>query len=273
MTTEKQLGRTLVASAAASLTARLFCHPIDTLKARRMAGFGTSAWDVLVTTIQKDGFRGLYKGFGTVAIVGTPAGALYLTTYEVAAGDDPSALRSFAAGFFAEAVACILYVPVDVVKERAQVGAPSVWNEDLLQALYRGYGATLWSFGIYSGLYFVFYEIAKDRLRRQQQPTKEAMTFETALVASLGAGGLASFLTSPLDLAKLRLQVATSSSETASLGFFPLLWTVYRSAGISGLFRGAGARVAFFAPSTAIAMAAFESFKLRLSPFFAEESS
>ena len=36
--------------------------------------------------------------------------------------------------------------------------------------------------------------------------------------------------------------------------------------GVAGLYRGAGARVAFFAPSTAIAMASFEHFKTALIP-------
>ena len=268
-----EVGRTMVASALASLASRVACHPIDTLKARRMslnAGrvFGESVMDVVLRTWRAEGLFGFYRGFGAVAIIGTPAGALYLTTYDVlvkklAGGEEPSAGLSFVCGVIAEAVACILFVPVDVMKERAQVGTQlKIWEEGI-GALYKGYGATMISFGAYSGLYFVFYEYAKKQAMTFFHKKDNTVDFSTALLASLAAGGLASFLTSPLDLAKLRLQVDAKKD----LNFFPLLFTVYKTDGLRGLFRGAGARVAFFAPSTAIAMASFETFKTALPNF------
>ena len=70
------------------------------------------------------------------------------------------------------------------------------------------------------------------------------------------AGGLASFLTSPLDLAKLRLQVDRSRQRHAGLSaFHSSEYVTYRSfsdvlrqafvneGGVKGLYRGAFARV------------------------------
>lgn len=55
---------------------------------------------------------------------------------------------------------------------------------------------------------------------------------------------------------------SASSAEFSSLSVRGLFGHIYRTEGLSGLFRGAGARVLFHAPSTAITMAFFETFQL-----------
>lgn len=78
---------------------------------------------------------------------------------------------------------CVVFVPVDVVKERLQVqiqtplgnpgagkaGGLPIYNGSLdalmqicrhegLRGIYKGYGATLLTYGPFSGLYFFLYE-------------------------------------------------------------------------------------------------------------------
>jgi Mitochondrial carrier protein len=76
---------------------------------------------------------------------------------------------------FAELIACLLFVPVDVIKERRQVQSTLkafTYKSDLdaikqikstegARGLYRAYFATVLSFGPFSALYFMFYEKAK----------------------------------------------------------------------------------------------------------------
>ena len=76
---------------------------------------------------------------------------------------------------FAETVACIIFVPVDVIKERRQVqsdlksvdykGDVDAIRQTLkvegFRGLYRAYGATVMSFGPFSAFYFLFYETLK----------------------------------------------------------------------------------------------------------------
>jgi Mitochondrial carrier protein len=95
----------------------------------------------------------------------------------------------------------------------------------------------------------------------------------TASVGSAAAAGsVASALTNPLDLAKVRLQVEvtgrsndTGSTSNGSGGskrtLLSMLRHVYRHEGLRGLWRGSLARVLFHTPSTAITMALFERFK------------
>ena len=198
---------TLAASSMSSLVSRVACHPLDTIKSKMQATSRGSVATCISDTLAKEGMRGFYRGLGAATIIGVPAGALYFTSYEAfkrRLGDGPAS--HLLAGVGAEAVACVVFVPVDVVKERCQVHSytssyqcfRTVLKKEGPRALYRGYGPTLYSFGAFSGLYWAFYE--------QLRPSG-TVSFADALPCALGAGALASWLTAPLDLAKLRVQV------------------------------------------------------------------
>ncbi|CAM9195261.1 unnamed protein product, partial [Discosporangium mesarthrocarpum] len=319
-----QLLETCLGSSTAGFVARVFCHPLDTSKARLQGPNGQgfrNTLHVLRVTLAEEGVWGLYRGFVAVAVGGTPGTCIYLTTYEVAknmleadAGTGQFGVH-FTAGMVAETICCVVYVPVDVVKERLQVqrsasstgGLPqytgtrnalgSILRTEGLWGIYKGYGATLASFGPFSALYFTFYEQAKatsQQLWEKRMPpwalgSKQAcavrkgfistgeegegngveLPFWVTLANAAGAGSLASWITSPLDMAKLRLQVQRASSSAAVTadtthqytGMANVLARTYRLEGVRGLFRGAGARVWFHAPSTAITMATFEQAK------------
>ncbi|CAM9747376.1 unnamed protein product, partial [Choristocarpus tenellus] len=94
------------------------------------------------------------------------------------------------------------------------------------------------------------------------------LPFWVTLVNATGAGLLASWATNPLDMAKLRLQVQRATlahgseagvpSPLQHRGMIDTLVHIYQKGGITGLFKGSGARMAFHAPSTAITMALYE---------------
>lgn len=80
-----------------------------------------------------------------------------------------------ASGMIAEACCCIVFVPVDVVKERLQVqsinqqhgesnytssvnAASRIIKEEGLRGIYKGYFATVLSYGPFSAIYFALYE-------------------------------------------------------------------------------------------------------------------
>ncbi|KAK1746678.1 mitochondrial carrier protein [Skeletonema marinoi] len=324
----------VLGSATAGIISRIMTHPLDTVKARLQAPSSSFATyrgpiDALIQTYRNEGIRSLYGGFGAVIVGGTPGTVLYLTGYAFFR-DTFSSLASnsngnnggstfnssnkptltqgqefavhFSSGILAEAVTCIIYVPVDVVKERMQVQSKSreslISNKDSLRkpqsyhyngswdalqqiirtegmkGIYRGYWATLASFGPFSALYFVFYERckvwSKEMLQDNKTDNSDAQRMDDGdlplhyLVAcSTGAGALASWLTSPLDMAKLRLQVQRGQTAAASntgqntiyRGMFDCLHSAFKK---GELFRGAGARVLHFAPATTVTMTAYE---------------
>lgn len=278
-------------------------HYTDTAKARLQAISShnyTGPVDVLLRTVKSEGLQGLYRGFGVVIVGGTPGTVMYLCSYEIAKEklgthlfhDQPRNAASdflvyFSSGMIAEAIACIVYVPVDVIKERMQVQHASTSRADEVYrgswhamqsisrkegalTLYRGYGATLLSFGSYSGFFFLFYESLLKQTRQYLSKrnasfseSQREVPFHWTVMCSCAAGAAASWLTSPLDMAKLRLQVQRGQSASSSLpsyrGIADCLQQSYQHGGVKGLFRGAGARVLHFAPATTVTMTAYET--------------
>ena len=216
--------------------------------------------------------RGLYRGF-PVALVGTvPGVTLYFTSFNLIKGYIDKRVPSypnvsnFAAGFLAEVVSCVIWVPTDVVKERAQASQSTInmWkvlSSDGWKGLYRGYGATLASFGPFSAFYFMFAEQLKDHYSKTfMRPT---LSFYELMPLCAIAGGAAAFCSAPMDLVKVRMQVERRSASTYQ-GFIPSLTKIWRTEGLRGLFRGGGSRVWFAVPNTAITMSLLESIKSRL---------
>lgn len=317
-------------SATAGIISRILTHPLDTAKARLQSGEAAriaqykGPIDVLQKTARTEGLRGLYRGFGAILVGGTPGTMVYLCGYELIkkrlggqgqSSNVPEFFVHFASGMLAETIACIVYVPVDVVKERMQVQQRQQSNHNYnskttyrgsydalrkilrhegLSGIYKGYAATLVSFGPFSAIYFGLYELMKDAVRKriaedQQQnnatgslpimqslddavPTMEVhkeLPFHWLVACSAGSGAAASWITSPLDMAKLRLQIQRGKAAAASTGskgeasvayrgMFDCLQYAYREGGIKGLFRGALARVMHFTPATCITMTSYE---------------
>lgn len=252
-----------IASAIAGVVTRLCTHPFDSIKTLLQAP--ESRYVSIYDTWRLSSWRSLYRGLSVVLIAGTPGTMVYLTAYEHLKGESTNFATHFLAGLGAEALACIVYVPIDVLKERLQVGMyknptdalASIFSTKVgaFQTLYRGYGATLASFGPYSALYFLCYEETKC-LARQYLGGNQQLPFWWVLVCSAGSGATASFLTSPLDLVKLRLQLDQRKQRD---GMLSRLASVYSSSGFQGLFRGAGARVLHFVPAATISMTTYES--------------
>jgi hypothetical protein len=250
--------------------------------------------------MKTEGISGLYRGFSTVIVGGTPGTIIYLCSYEIFKErlsdlfhNDGKAMKNsnenftihFTSGIMAEAVACLIYVPVDVIKERLQVqhrgdslnykggwdALVKISRTEGLSGIYKGYAATLASFGPFSALYFVLYE--RFKLWSIDYSKSEILPFPWIILSSASAGALASWITSPLDMAKLRLQVQRglassprgktgASFEVASYrGVWDCLNYSYQKDGVRGLFRGAGARVLHFVPATTVTMTCYESFR------------
>lgn len=311
----------MMGSAISGMISRVPMHPIDTLKARlQVQTASVGGLRSVLDGVRAQGIGSLYHGFPIVsrrvvycsvvwltrytrpwppqAFFGSaPASLLYFSCYEVTKSwatrefpSAPSAGVHFAAGMLAESVSCVLWVPIDVVKERQQVAGVSaqrrpstldvirqIVRTEGVRGVYRGYAATLASFGPFSALYFAFYERLKTGAERATSTARGSLLpLPWQILCASSAGAAASLLTSPLDLVKLRLQVqraGTAAIAAAGVGPGPAPWgapyrgvahalrEVVRLEGAPALFRGAGARVAFHAPSTALTMTLFETCK------------
>lgn len=153
--------------------------------------------DVAAATMRNEGIRGFYPGIGAVLVGGVPGIVIYIATYEKSRdfletnfpvlSRYPS-LSYLCSGMIAEIACCTVFVPVDVIKERLQIQSvipttaeylsslPSspeqtkmryrgsydalrtIVRSEGLRGIYKGYGATLLSYGPFSALYFLMYE-------------------------------------------------------------------------------------------------------------------
>ena len=137
-----------------------------------------------------------------------------------------------------EVVACTVRVPVEVIKQRMQVGIYrdmnflSVFYKILRTeggfGLYRGFTATIQREIPFSAIQFPIYEYLKKRFAVDDRR-------KMAMCGSI-AGGVTAFLTTPLDVLKTRTMLNTSSDNPS----FKKLWNEGR---IRSLFAGAVPRV------------------------------
>uniref|UniRef100_A0A8C4QAI7 Mitochondrial S-adenosylmethionine carrier protein n=1 Tax=Eptatretus burgeri TaxID=7764 RepID=A0A8C4QAI7_EPTBU len=102
----------LLAGGSAGVCVDLTLFPLDTLKTRLQSASGFRA---------AGGFRGVYSGILSAGVGSFPTGAAFFMTYEAIKtmlGSSPPAHMTAAS--VGEVVACVIRVPVEVVKQRAQ---------------------------------------------------------------------------------------------------------------------------------------------------------
>ncbi|XP_065394945.1 mitochondrial S-adenosylmethionine carrier protein isoform X11 [Macaca nemestrina] len=133
-----------------------------------------------------------------------------------------------------EVVACLIRVPSEVVKQRAQVSASTrtfqifsnILYEEGIQGLYRGYKSTVLREALWSW--------------RQDHVVD---SWQSAVCGAF-AGGFAAAVTTPLDVAKTRIMLAKAGSSTANGNVLSALHGVWQSQGLAGLFAGVFPRMA-----------------------------
>lgn len=275
----------MLSSAVAGVVGRVCFHPLDTWKANlQAAGKEGITWNKITRETPLQILRTFYRGLGVSIIGGTPATILYLNSYEISKeylGAIPIIKSSpfctyFFGGLTAELVSCVVFVPTDVIKERMQVQGLSqakmagidyyknsydalnkILNKEGLRGLYKGYGASMISFGPFSAIYFSTYENLKNTTSAAGDGKN--LSFSQNLLCSSTAGAFASWITNPLDLAKLRLQIRRAGGVGAERGganpldsTFGQMAHLWRTGGIRIFFKGALVRILFHAPNTAV---------------------
>uniref|UniRef100_A0A8C8YSN2 Mitochondrial S-adenosylmethionine carrier protein n=1 Tax=Prolemur simus TaxID=1328070 RepID=A0A8C8YSN2_PROSS len=138
-----------------------------------------------------------------------------------------------------EVVACLIRVPSEVVKQRAQVSVSSktfqifsnILYEEGIQGLYRGYKSTVLREIPFSLVQFPLWESLKALWSWRQDHVVDS--WQSAVCGAF-AGGFAAAVTTPLDVAKTRIMLAKAGSSTASGNVLSALHGVWRSQGLTG---------------------------------------
>lgn len=171
-----------------------------------------------------------------------------------------------------EIVACLVRVPVEVVKQRAQafhMNSVQVLRQTLRQSgwrgLYRGYSSTIMREIPFSMIQFPLWEQTKQSWARYQQIT--TVHPYQAMICGSFSGAIAAFLTTPLDVAKTQImlqdfvdghQISNSSKSVIPIRYFNTIRSIFDRKGLNGLWAGAVPRVIWISIGGAIFLGGYE---------------
>ncbi|XP_070155203.1 mitochondrial S-adenosylmethionine carrier protein isoform X2 [Polyergus mexicanus] len=229
-----------ISGALAGIICDVTLFPLDTLKTRLQSQHGF---------FQSGGFKQLYKGVGPVILGSAPSAAIFFITYDgikqYSQPYIPDEYHSFihmAAASSSEVTACLVRVPVEVIKQRKQALLSDTHRLGL-RTLYRGYGSTVLRdlpFGVIQMPLWEYFKLCwAQQIQRDCTPL-EGATCGAASVAISAA------ITTPLDVAKTRIMLSSTSAEKKEVKISTMLKDVYRDHGTKGLFAGFLPRVTGF---------------------------
>ncbi|KAF7814082.1 solute carrier family 25 member 44 [Senna tora] len=176
------LGSALFSGVSAAL------YPVVVLKTRKqVAQSQVSCVKTAFSLVRHEGFRALYRGFGTSLMGTIPARALYMAALEVTksnvgtatvrmglAEPTAAAIANAAAGLNAAMAAQLIWTPIDVVSQRLMVQANSarqyvngidafrkILNTDGPRGLYRGFGISILTYAPSNAVWWATYSVAQ----------------------------------------------------------------------------------------------------------------
>jgi solute carrier family 25 iron transporter 28/37 len=211
-----------VAGSLAGVAEHTFMYPVDTIKTHlqcRRCGVAQEggAFDAARQLVKEGGTFRLWRGVSTMFTACIPAHAAYFSIFEAAKsamGGDKKELNEgaiAAAGAMSTFAHDFITTPLDLVKQRLQLGhhgnlmscMGDVIREEGVRSLYRSLPVTL----LMNLPYGMVMVSTNESLKRVLNPSNE-QNLGAFLLAGLGSGAVAGFVTNPLDVVKTRLQTA-----------------------------------------------------------------
>jgi solute carrier family 25 S-adenosylmethionine transporter 26 len=269
----------LIAGGLAGTTVDVALFPIDTIKTRLQAPQGFA---------KAGGFRGIYNGLGAAAAGSAPGAALFFSTYEAMkprvlqlqrrVGIENEAVLHMVAASLGEAVACMVWVPTEVVKAKMQTSSCGssvsqtvrmVLQEEggvltnIFGGLYRGYGVTLLREIPFAMIQFPMYE--KMKVIWGESQGYKATPLQAAVCGSV-SGGIGAAATTPLDVIKTRLMLGKDQNGQSYKGGLDVLAKIWKEDGAAKLFAGLQPRVMWISIGGFVFLGSYESYCGMLQP-------
>ena len=179
-----------------------------------------------------------------------------------------------AAAAAGEVASCIIRVPTEVVKQRAQAMAEhsslsafkeilAGKHESLFRGLYRGFGITVMREVPFTMIQFPLYEAMK-RWQAKRTAKAKVNPFEAAVCGCI-SGGIAAALTTPLDVLKTRIMlhkevilVYLSYLIYQNVSILAMLKRIIQLEGSTVLLHGLGPRVIWISAGGGVFLGAYE---------------
>jgi solute carrier family 25 protein 39/40 len=245
----------------------------------------TSTTQGFAVISRNEGLPTLWRGLSLTLFMAIPSNIIYFTGYEYIRDHSPISnhpLNPLFCGAAARTLSATFVAPVELMKTRLQ-SIPSdrsstkmlskllndlwvVYRQKGLKTLFTGLEITLWRDVPFSGIYWLTYEVMKEKIGNalhvdlsNLHQTDELRVFVTSFLAGSISGTIAAFFTNPFDVGKTRLQIARESDVTIKRpSMFKFLIDIYRREGYQALYSGFAPRVMKIAPSCAIMISSYE---------------
>ncbi|CAH0513907.1 unnamed protein product [Peronospora belbahrii] len=288
--------RALCSGAVAGIVADSLLHPLEVINLRmKIQQHPNSKYSGIIrsikTILKEEGVRGYFGGIGTTLLASPVCAAMYFGTYETIKAaaapllpEEHHGLVYFFAGATSEAIISAISVPSEVIKSRLQLGcnpcnasggvvkctqnyrgtahaAKSILTSEGLRGLYAGYLACLSVDTFFSAFSFLFYENLKHRYHKHLTVNHGGRSLNSVESLALGsiAGGVAAFLTNPLDVITVRLMTQGKSKQYVGLRDCFMKSVINEGPGV--LWRGAACRIVSIMPTTGICFGVYETIK------------
>ncbi|CAM8957946.1 unnamed protein product [Rhodiola kirilowii] len=240
-------------------------HPVDTVKTQVQAS--TLSLPEVISMLPQIGYQGLYRGIvpavvGQFSSHGLRTGICETIKFILVsvAPTMPDIQVESVSSFCGTILGTTTRIPSEVLKQRMQAGLydslgeaiVGTWKQDGLKAFFRGTGATLCReipfYVAGMGLYTESKKVVQKIIGRQLEP------WEIVVVGAV-SGGLAAVTTTPFDVIKTRMMIATGGSPESMSA---IALSILRQEGPLGLFKGAVPRFFWVAPLGAMNFAGYE---------------
>jgi len=255
-------------------------YPVSVVKTRMQVASGEAMRRNALATFRNilkvDGVPGLYRGFGTVITGAIPARIIFLSALEKTKATAlklvkplelsewmEAALANGLGGLTASLCSQAVFVPIDVVSQKLMVQGYSgharykggldvvqkIIKADGPRGLYRGFGLSAMMYAPSSAVWWASYGSSQraiwsalGRLNDEEDTPSQLKIVGVQATGGMIAGAMTSFVSTPLDTIKTRLQVNQNKPKAGEV-----VRRLIAEEGWKGFYRGLGPR--FFSSS------------------------
>ena len=280
----------LGSGAFAGAVSRTITSPLERLKVMKQMQASGDKYSGIIAALSRmyreEGLKSYWKGNGTNVIRIAPFSAIQFFSFDVykrlvlpdtaVTGQQPSPIRTFAAGALTGVTASTLCYPLDLTRSVLTVQTQGQQYRGILDAMVQIVRAD-GPFGLYRGLtptllgiapYIAINMTTFDLLKRHYLPSRDHPNF-TLINLALGAtaGFVAAGTTYPSDVVRRRLQLQGMKGVTLPkyTGTVDCVRTMVREEGVRGLYKGMIPCFLKVVPSMAISFTVYESLRKYLN--------